>query len=81
MTGETDEFGYRDFTKLDDAGLEWAAEDSKDDRKRAAARAERRRRDRAHQRRIANRTLWVSVFAAFAAGASAVAAIVNTFWR
>jgi len=69
--------GYRDFSELPDHELEWAAVDSKDERKRTSARAELRQRGRSHQQRIADRMLWVAVFAAFASGCSALAAIIN----
>ena len=72
-----DNRGYRDYSDLPDDELEWAAEASKDERKKASARAERRRRERVHQQRLADRMLWVAVFAAFASVCSAVAAIIN----
>jgi hypothetical protein len=69
--------GYRDFSQLPDHELEWAAVDSKDEKKWASARAELRQRERAHQQRLADRMLWVAVFAAFASGCSALAAIIS----
>jgi hypothetical protein len=82
MIGKTDEAGYRvDFNELPDAHLEHAAEYSKDDKKRASARAERRRRDREHQLAMSNRTLRIARIAAIADWGSAIAAIVNAPWR
>jgi hypothetical protein len=69
--------GYRDFSGFPDHELEWAAVDSKDEKKWASARAELRQREREHQQRLADRVLWVAVFAAFASGCSALAAIIN----
>ena len=75
---------YRDFSDLDEPGLQWAATESKEPRKRAAALAELLKRDRKfaldlaeRQQKTAEQARRIAWVAVAVACASAIATIVT----